>query len=209
MSRNVVFYEKHFPYHFSSNISTQIFLPISTPIQPFIHDDIPSIFSPPTSTVTDLSLSPSLHPSPSSSLPSSSYSSSTSSTHSIISSPPPRRSTRAHVIPKHLQDFVCNTASFCNLVTLSTTLFSTSGTHDEPSTYHEASHYPHWVNSMDKKLTALAHNNITWELVPLPQGKKSIGSKWVFEVKLNADGSLERYKARLVAKGYNQKEGID
>jgi len=54
-----------------------------------------------------------------------------------------------------------------------------------------------------------AHStNGTWELVPQPKGKK-IGSKWVFKVKRNADGSVERYKGRLVAKGYNQRPGFD
>ena len=52
-------------------------------------------------------------------------------------------------------------------------------------------------------------DNHTWELVDLPKGKKPIGCKWVYKVKLKSDGTLERYKARLVAKGYNQKEGID
>ena len=36
-----------------------------------------------------------------------------------------------------------------------------------------------------------------------------MGCKWVFAVKLKADGSLERYKARLVAKGYTQMYGVD
>ena len=53
------------------------------------------------------------------------------------------------------------------------------------------------------------HENKTWTLVDLPPGRKAIGSKWVFKIKRNADGSVERYKARLVAKGYDQKEGID
>lgn len=34
-------------------------------------------------------------------------------------------------------------------------------------------------------------------------GKKPIGYKWVFNVKYNFDGSVERFKARLVTKGYN------
>ncbi|KAL0358581.1 UNVERIFIED_CONTAM: Retrovirus-related Pol polyprotein from transposon RE2 [Sesamum angustifolium] len=50
---------------------------------------------------------------------------------------------------------------------------------------------------------------MTWDLVELPPGKKAIGSRWVFKLKLNPDGSVQRHKARLVAKGYNQIEGID
>ena len=51
--------------------------------------------------------------------------------------------------------------------------------------------------------------NDTWELVVLPQGKKPIGCKRVYKVKLKGDGSLERYKARLVAKCFNQKHRVD
>jgi hypothetical protein len=47
------------------------------------------------------------------------------------------------------------------------------------------------------------------QVVPRPAGKKVIGSKWVFKVKRNADGSIERYKGRVVAKGYNQRPGFD
>ena len=46
-------------------------------------------------------------------------------------------------------------------------------------------------------------------LVPLPEGKRKFGCKWVFSIKNKADGSVERYKARLVAKGYTQTYGID
>lgn len=43
---------------------------------------------------------------------------------------------------------------------------------------------------MSAEITALQANN-TWELVPLPKGKKAIGSKWVYKVKLKANGELE------------------
>ena len=46
-------------------------------------------------------------------------------------------------------------------------------------------------------------------MVQLPTGKKAIGSRWVFVVKVNPDGSVARLKARLVAKGYAQTYGVD
>ena len=51
--------------------------------------------------------------------------------------------------------------------------------------------------------------NDVWELVDLPEDRKPVGSKWVFKVKTNADGHIERYKARLVAQGFSQKFGTD
>ncbi|KAL0386217.1 UNVERIFIED_CONTAM: Retrovirus-related Pol polyprotein from transposon TNT 1-94 [Sesamum radiatum] len=61
---------------------------------------------------------------------------------------------------------------------------------------------------MEKKLCALESNE-TWELTTIPHDKKAIGSKWVFKLKMNPDGSVKRYKAWLVVKGYNQIEGVD
>lgn len=40
-------------------------------------------------------------------------------------------------------------------------------------------------------------------------GVKVIGLRWVFKIKRNADGSINKFKARLVAKGYAQQSGID
>ena len=81
----------------------------------------------------------------------------------------------------------------------------------EPSTYKEAlssNQAELWKHAMDEEYTSLMTNN-TWELVPLPDGCKAIPAKWVYKIKRNADGSVERFKARLVAKGFMQREGID
>jgi hypothetical protein len=51
--------------------------------------------------------------------------------------------------------------------------------------------------------------NGTWELVQPPAGCKAIGSKWVFKIKRNADGSIDCYKAYLVAQGFSQCPGVD
>jgi hypothetical protein len=61
---------------------------------------------------------------------------------------------------------------------------------------------------MDKEMVIL-DANATWELVVLPEDKKTIGCKWVYKVKHNANGSVSRYKTRLVAKCYAQIYGID
>jgi hypothetical protein len=59
-----------------------------------------------------------------------------------------------------------------------------------------------------KEMVALDANAI-WELVVLPKDKKAIKCKWVYKIKHNVDGFVNRYKERLVAKGYAQTYGID
>lgn len=46
-------------------------------------------------------------------------------------------------------------------------------------------------------------------MVPLPLGRKAIGSKWLFKIKRNLDDTIARRKGRLVAKGYSQVSGCD
>ena len=77
-----------------------------------------------------------------------------------------------------------------------------------PRNVQEALTDSNWKKAMNEEMEALQRNT-TWELVPLPEGKKTVGCRWIFTVKLNPDGSINRYKARLVAKGYTQKYGID
>jgi hypothetical protein len=61
---------------------------------------------------------------------------------------------------------------------------------------------------MKSELQAL-HENDTWSLCPQPLNRNIIKNKWVFKLKQNSNGSIEKYKARLVAKGFQQRDGID
>ncbi len=56
---------------------------------------------------------------------------------------------------------------------------------------------------------AALHQNRTWDLVPLPPGKKIVGCEWVYTIKFNLDGSLDRWTARLVTKRYTQTYDAD
>jgi histone deacetylase 1/2 len=78
----------------------------------------------------------------------------------------------------------------------------------EPTTIKSALTDAKWLQAMQDEYTALINNN-TWSLVPLPPHKKAIGCKWIFRVKENADGTINKYKARLVAKGFLQTPGFD
>ena len=51
--------------------------------------------------------------------------------------------------------------------------------------------------------------NDTWDLVPLPKGRKLVRCRWVYKTKFGPDGKVDRHKARLVAKVFSQVEGID
>ncbi|KAH9763107.1 protein kinase domain-containing protein [Citrus sinensis] len=77
-----------------------------------------------------------------------------------------------------------------------------------PKNVQDALSVPEWKAAVLEEMNALEKNQ-TWKVVNLPKGKSTVGCKWVFTVKYNSDGSLERYKARLVAKGFTQTYGID
>lgn len=78
----------------------------------------------------------------------------------------------------------------------------------EPKTFKQAMQTKVWKNAMGSEVDALEENG-TWAMEDLPPGKQAIGSKWVYKIKHNADGTIERYKAWLVALGNKQVEGVD
>ena len=50
--------------------------------------------------------------------------------------------------------------------------------------------------------------NDVWDVVPRPEGKSVVTSKWIYKIKHAVDGSIEKYKSIFVARGLSQKEGI-
>ena len=81
----------------------------------------------------------------------------------------------------------------------------------EPKTVSEAmssNEKDEWMNAMENEINSLKKHDV-WKLVELPEGRKTVGCKWIYKLKHDEDGNIERYKARLVAQGFSQKEGID
>ncbi|RWS22042.1 integrase core domain protein-like protein, partial [Leptotrombidium deliense] len=81
----------------------------------------------------------------------------------------------------------------------------------EPTCFNDAvksENCEEWLQAMNDEISSLAKNN-TWKLVEKPKNINVINNRWVYRIKENTDGSVNRFKARLVAKGYTQKEGID
>jgi hypothetical protein len=78
----------------------------------------------------------------------------------------------------------------------------------EPQFVFEALQDLRWKCAMADEYSAFLKNS-TWQLVPATAASNVIDYRWVFKVKRNADGSLDRYKAQLVTKGFKQHYGID
>jgi hypothetical protein len=63
----------------------------------------------------------------------------------------------------------------------------------EHKNFEESSQDDDWIRSMNEELDPIEKNN-TWDLVPRPEDKNVIGSKWVFKNKMNEKGKLLEIK---------------
>ena len=80
-----------------------------------------------------------------------------------------------------------------------------------PKTFKEAmkrSDSEKWLEAINVEMKSQIKMG-TWELVPLPEGRKLVDCKWVLGIKLNSEGKPARYKARLCARGFSQEYGVD
>jgi hypothetical protein len=81
----------------------------------------------------------------------------------------------------------------------------------EPTSFRDAVQQPDWDDwklALDEEMKSLLENG-TWELVERKPGMKVIPSKWVFKLKRDSEGRINRYKCRLVAGGHRQTYGVD
>jgi hypothetical protein len=82
---------------------------------------------------------------------------------------------------------------------------------DEPVNYEEAMMSPDsgkWQDAMKSEMGSIYENQV-WTLVDLPDGRKAIENKWIFNKKTDADGNVTVNKARLVAKEFRQIQRVD
>jgi hypothetical protein len=78
----------------------------------------------------------------------------------------------------------------------------------ELTCFEEAIERKSWRDSMMEEYTSILKNDV-WEIVPRPQDKSVVHSKWIYKIIHAADGSIDKHKARFVARGFSQKEGVD
>ncbi|CAA7037262.1 unnamed protein product [Microthlaspi erraticum] len=126
-------------------------------------------------------------------------------THSPLSSnSPPQASSTKGMIPYPIANYVN-----CDRFSPSHRAFLAAITAEsEPTSFREAMKDPRWRNAVSGEVGALEREQ-TWDITDLPPGKKAIGCHWIFTIKYQSTGKVERYKARLVAYGNRQEEGID
>ncbi|WZZ60567.1 hypothetical protein YC2023_060674 [Brassica napus] len=117
-----------------------------------------------------------------------------------IAPPPLRRSERQTTQPKYLDDYVLLAEELGEEVLMYI--------NSETRNFEEAKGSREWTKACEEEIESIIKNK-TWIMVNLPIGAKAIGLKWVFKLKRNSDGSINKYKARLVAKGYVQQYGVD
>ena len=80
--------------------------------------------------------------------------------------------------------------------------------YSEPVRLADVIQHPKWQEAMKEELMTIEKKN-TWQLTDLPKGHKAIDMKWVYKIKVNANGEIDRYKARLVGgKGIQAKRRL-
>ena len=126
------------------------------------------------------------------------------STTSVLSSPADlpiavRKGTRSSRNPHPIYNFL----TYHRLSSPYSAFISTLSSVSLPKTVHEALSHPGWKQAIVEEIVAL-HSTGTRDLVTLFNGKFPTSCRWVYTIKIDLDGGVDRLKARFVAKGYTQ-----
>jgi hypothetical protein len=81
----------------------------------------------------------------------------------------------------------------------------------DPTLYEEAMRSPHsfkWCEAMEDEMRSMSANQV-WKLEEISKGVKTVGCKWVYKIKRNFKGNIDRFKTRLMTKAFTQRERID
>ena len=239
ISRNVVFHEQTFPFKTSELLCKAVdmfpntILPLPAPLHyvettPLIDED--SLVDTTASSSSSSALDPSIIPSNTSTEMHDSDPSSVLITRPkrttrapnylseyhcslvpSISTLPPTESTSQTLPPspkKTSPHPISTTISYDRYTPLFQSYIFAYNLETEPKTFRQAMKSEKWTKAANEELHALELNK-TWTVETLPKDKNVVGCKWVFTIKYNANGTVERYKARLVAQGFTQQEGIN
>ena len=76
-------------------------------------------------------------------------------------------------------------------------VYNTETVHMEgdPTSYEEAMRSPHsskWLEAMEDEMKSMSSNHV-WDLEEIPKGAKTVGCKWVYKIKYNSNGNIEKY----------------
>ena len=67
----------------------------------------------------------------------------------------------------------------------------------EPSSFWEAAQHQVWVDAMVEEYSSIITNDV-WEVVPRPQDRSVVASRWIYKIKYAANGNVEILKAKFV-----------
>lgn len=107
----------------------------------------------------------------------------------------PKRNRRA---PQYLADYVSDIECDDQILTSVDYCYRVC---DVPQSFKEAmgsNESQMWVKAMEEEINSL-HENYTFTLTTLPEGKHAVGGRWVYAFKDNADDT-KSFKARFVTK---------
>jgi hypothetical protein len=71
-----------------------------------------------------------------------------------------------------------------------------------------SAHSSEWLEAMEEEIRYMSINKV-WDLEEISKGAKAVYCKWVYKMKCDSKGNIERFKARLMAKDFTQREVID